>query len=434
MLRPNVLMVGTGEYTTGYVHNGASGSDKSAGVVALSLFDMRRRSKVGRLMMAGTNGTKFPGIRRHLHESIARIYKDIDVSFESCPDDTERSDPHAYLAAMDALEPGDIVTVFTPDDTHFAIAMEAVERSLHVLVAKPIVKTLDEHLALAEAARAKGVLVAMEVHKRWDPIYADARDRIRQLGEFSFFSSFMSQPKYQLQTFRSWAGRSSDISYYLNAHHIDFNVWSVGHIARPLSVTALASTGVAESQGIDAEDTITLGVQWENIHSGSLASAHYTASWIAPKSDVHSQQRFYYLGQKGEVQIDQAHRGYTLATDAGGFSSPNPLFMKYTPDAQGYFSGQSGYGYRSIETFIDAVAQVRAGLASPEDFRGGLATVDDTVLVTAILEAGRRSLDSGGMPHLIQYTTAGNAAALSVATGYVKRPAFLGVGRKVERV
>jgi D-galacturonate reductase len=408
-------MVGTGEYTTGYVHNRASGSDKSAGVVALSLFDMRRRGKVGRLAMAGTNGTKFSGIRRHLHEAIGRVYKDLDVAFESFPQDDTRCDPHAYLAAMDQLQPGDIVTVFTPDDTHFSIAMEAVDRGLHVLVAKPIVKTLEEHLTLAEAARRRGVLVAMEVHKRWDPIYADARDRIRQLGEFSFFSSFMSQPKSQLETFRSWAGKSSDISYYLNAHHIDFNVWSVAHIARPVFVTALASCGVARGQGVDAEDTITLGVQWENILSGTLASAFYTASWIAPKSDVHSQQRFYYLGQKGEVQIDQAHRGYTLATDAAGFSSPNPLFMKYTPDAQGYFSGQSGYGYRSIEAFVDAVSQVREGMATPDEFRGGLATVDDTILVTAILEAGRRSLDHGGLPQQIEYAGSGNVVALSVA-------------------
>jgi D-galacturonate reductase len=412
---PNVLMVGTGEYTTGYVHNRASGSDKSAGVVALSLFDMRRRGKVGRLLMAGTNGTKFSGIRRHLYESIECIYKDIDVEFQSFPADEVRTDPHAYLAAMDQLQAGDIVSVFTPDDTHFSIAMEAIDRGLHVLVAKPIVKTLEEHLTLADAARRRGVLVAMEVHKRWDPIYADARDRIRQLGDFSFFSSFMSQPKSQLETFRTWAGKASDISYYLNAHHIDFNVWSVSHVARPLFVTALASCGVARGQGVDAEDTITLGVQWENFRSGSLASAFYTASWIAPKSDVHSQQRFYYLGQKGELQIDQAHRGYTLATDSAGFCSPNPLFMKYTPDAQGYFSGQSGYGYRSIEAFVDAVSQVRDGVATPAEFRGGLATVDDTVLVTAILEAGRRSLDHGGLPQQIEYAGSGSAVALSVA-------------------
>jgi len=38
--------------------------------------------------------------------------------------------------------------------------------------------------------------------------------RIRtELGDFSFFTSYMSQPKFQLETFRAWAGKSSDISF-----------------------------------------------------------------------------------------------------------------------------------------------------------------------------------------------------------------------------
>lgn len=57
----------------------------------------------------------------------------------------------------------------------------------------------------------------------------------------------------------------------------------------------------------------------------------YTSSWVAPKADVHSQQRFFYMGQKGEINVDQAHRGYTVAKDGDGFRSVNPLFMKYTP-------------------------------------------------------------------------------------------------------
>lgn len=60
-------------------------------------------------------------------------------------------------------------------------------------------------------------------------------------------------------------------------------------------------------------------------------TAVYTSSWVAPKADVHSQQRFFYMGQKGEVNVDQAHRGYTVAKDGDGFRSVNPLFMKYTP-------------------------------------------------------------------------------------------------------
>lgn len=59
-----ILQVGTGEYTTGFVGGGASGSDKKVGVVGLSLFDLRRRGKVGDLSMVGVSGKKFPGIRK----------------------------------------------------------------------------------------------------------------------------------------------------------------------------------------------------------------------------------------------------------------------------------------------------------------------------------------------------------------------------------
>ena len=36
-----------------------------------------------------------------------------------------------------------------------------------------------------------------------------------------------------------------------------------------------------------------------------------------------------------------------MADDATGYKSVNPLFMKYTP-TNGEFSGQQGYGYRSV--------------------------------------------------------------------------------------
>jgi D-galacturonate reductase len=203
-----------------------------------------------------------------------------------------------------------------------------------------------------------------------------------------------------LQTFKRWAGKSSDISYYLNSHHIDFHAWALQGMARPVQVIAMASTGIAckSPHHIDTEDTITLTVQWENLSSHSatrdLGTAVYTASWVAPKSDVHSQQRFFYMGHDGEIIIDQAHRGYSVATDASGYASANPLFMKYTPDADGYFVGQTGYGYRSIEAFVDAIQSIQAGTRTPAHYEGWLATIGSTRSMTAILEAGRRSLDS----------------------------------------
>lgn len=409
------LIVGSGEYSTGYVNGAASASDKHAGVVAITVFDLRRRGIVGDVKIAATKGRNFPGVREHLRHTIGDVYRDMDVSFESFPNDDVPRDEQAYRAALEKLSPGDLAIIVTPDDIHFQIALAAIRRRCHVLVAKPIVKTVEEHLALTEAAEEAGVLVAMDVHKRWDPIYLDARDRIQSLGDFSFFSSYMSQPKSQLDTFRAWAGKSTDISYYLNSHHIDFNIWAVAHLARPRTVFASAATGVAESKGVDTEDIITLTATWENIHSGSQATAVYTSSWIAPKGDVHSEQRFFYVGHNGEINVDQAHRGFTVVSDEVGRASPNPLFMKYAPDTDGYFAGQNCYGYRSIEAFVQAASMIREGHATPEDFRHKLATVGETTLVTAILEAGRKSLDDNGRVYEICYDQQGRVSGIAAA-------------------
>jgi D-galacturonate reductase len=94
----------------------------------------------------------------------------------------------------------------------------------------------------------------------------------------------MAQPKQQLDTFKAWAGKSSDINYYLNSHHIDIHNWAVAHMARPVRVVAAAATGEAVVRlGRPCEDTITLTSQWVNQEDGSSGTAVYTASWIAPK-------------------------------------------------------------------------------------------------------------------------------------------------------
>eukprot|EP00667_Euglena_gracilis_P018458 EG_transcript_19603 len=334
--------------------------------------------------MVGVNGTKFPGIRAHMQRCIGDVYAGLDLTCETYPRDDE-FDPNAYVPALDSFGRGSAAVIFTPDDTHFAIALAAVQRGVHVLVTKPPVKTLAEHRALAAAATAAGVLVMVEVHKRFDPIYIDARDRIRTMGGCGYLYAYMSQPKHQLETFRAWAGKSSDISYYLNSHHVDFHEWAMRGVARPVRVVGAASTGVAKAKGIDTEDTITLTVTWENLSDGTLGTGVYTASWAAPKADVHSQQRFFYMGTTGEVTVDQAHRGYTASQDGDQFRSVNPLFMKYTP-SNGRFSGQQGYGYRSFEAFVDAVAEINAGRAAAADYHAELATIQTTLGTTAILE------------------------------------------------
>jgi D-galacturonate reductase len=110
---------------------------------------------------------------------------------------------------------GDMAIIVTPDDTHFDIAKYAIEhglfvsllfvclflylsfdflwflKGLHCMVTKPAVKTLREQLELMKYAEQNTVIVAVEFHKRFDPMYSDAREKIRLvLFLLSFFIYF----------------------------------------------------------------------------------------------------------------------------------------------------------------------------------------------------------------------------------------------------
>jgi D-galacturonate reductase len=251
------------------------------------------------------------------------------VSFVSYPSDDTARDPDAFKEAIDKLSPGDAVTIFTPDPTHYPMALYAIQRGIHVLVTKPAVLTLEHHQSLMTEARKHKVFVYVEHHKRFDPAYADARHRAISgaLGDFNYFYSYMSQPKSQLETFKAWAGKDSDISYYLNSHHVDISA-SMAPDWKPVKATASASTGIATDLGCDpkTEDTITVLVDWvKDDGSGRRATGVYTASWTAPQAaGVHSNQYFHFLGSKGEVRINQAKRGYDVAQDSGSISWFNP--------------------------------------------------------------------------------------------------------------
>jgi D-galacturonate reductase len=240
----------------------------------------------------------------------------------------------------------------------------------------------------------------VELHKRFDPLYADALTKsasATDFGHLTHFHGYMSQPRSQLQTFAAWAGRSSDISYYLNSHHVDVLLgMALPQGLLPTTVAAVGARGVASRELPSApstiEDAITLTICLRDEATGRAASGVLTSCWTAPRSDVHSQQRFFAVGSAGQIEIDQARRGYSHATDERGYTSVNPLFMKYSAAPDGSFDGALGYGYRSIAHFVRASAW-----GATEDV-SRLAPLDSPAVewATAILQAGRISLDAGG--------------------------------------
>jgi D-galacturonate reductase len=84
--------------------------------------------------------------------------------------------------------------------------------------------------------------------------------------------------------------------------------------------------------------------------------------------ESHTQQRFHLIAHNGELEVDQARRGYLMRGQAGhggvvsgGYASLNPLYMRYTPNAASEFVGQQGYGFVSLATFVQAAIDVNNG-------------------------------------------------------------------------
>jgi D-galacturonate reductase len=116
----NALMVGAGEYTTGSVFtaNGAA-PDKPAGVCAITFTDLRRRGKINEIYLADAVGTRMPQVRDTMRTKIAEKYKDMEYvqKIETFPNDDVEFDAEAYKLAIAKMTAGDVVTIFTPDDT-----------------------------------------------------------------------------------------------------------------------------------------------------------------------------------------------------------------------------------------------------------------------------------------------------------------------------
>ena len=73
------------------------------------------------------------------------------------------------------LPPVDAVTVATPTESHLAVAEGLLARGVHVLVEKPLARSVEEADRLIAAAAARGVLLAVGHTERFNPAVAAAR-------------------------------------------------------------------------------------------------------------------------------------------------------------------------------------------------------------------------------------------------------------------
>ncbi len=134
------------------------------------------------------------------------------------------------------MAPRNIVFVAVPDQLHHEVIMEALGCDQHVCTVKPLVLEHRHGIQIAEEARRRGLLVAIDYHKRFDDRSLMARRAYREgrFGEFRLGTACLLEKwYYRRSNFQNWmTAEHSDAFTYIGCHYVDLVHFITGLDAR----------------------------------------------------------------------------------------------------------------------------------------------------------------------------------------------------------
>jgi D-galacturonate reductase len=386
---PQVLVIGGGMITHDQILPSLLHLRRRGEVAAIDVVAQHRRT-VERLKSAPVWQRAFP------HQD-----------FAIAPTEGDDPQPKLYREFLGRLAPRQLVVVATPDQLHFEHVMAALEHDQHVCCVKPLVLTARESAIIEAEAQRRGLLVAIEYHKRLDDRSLMARARYRQglFGDFKLgTAALMEKWYYRHSNFQNWCTvENSDAFTYIGCHYVDLVHFITGLKPVAVSVYALRDRYPNGNEGFLWTDARVL---WEN---GAALNVQNSLSFpdAAPGSNTQGIAMYFGTAEGGAwlAHSDQ-YRGlqhsYTRAPGGEGttqYSEPSPDYFQYV-DLGGGGLTPVGYGYRSIEFVVRARARVEAADAlgarqeqlAKLDEEGVLATPANSRYNELVVEAGRMSI------------------------------------------
>jgi predicted dehydrogenase len=178
----------------------------------------------------------------------------------------------------------DAVHICVHTDLHYALAKEAIERGLHVLVEKPFTLSIDEGKTLIELAAIKKVKLMVAHVVRFMPAYKKLKEWIDggEHGKLQFIAlnRFTGLPTWgQWREKQEKFGSSGGALFDLLIHDIDFLNYALG---TPGKIESVCYPGELSKQDyVSADwyyDNVKARVEGGNIfHSGFPFQAGYRA-------------------------------------------------------------------------------------------------------------------------------------------------------------
>lgn len=259
----------------------------------------------------------------------------------------------------------DAVSICTPTDTHVELAIAALKAGKHVLVEKPVALRAEDVRRVADAAGATDRVCMPAMVMRFWPGWAWLAERVRD-GTFGPLESLSMQrlgagPTWNAEFYRN-PSRSGGALADLHIHDADFACWLFG---KPTSV----------------------------VSAGTLERVTTTYRFASGRGDpsrkrVVAEGGWHHPGFAFVMRYVAVFERATAVFDLAGGEAPVTVYA----DGKGErpeLPTMSGY-HAEVRHFVEAVR---------EKMSGGVptlrATLEDAALVAEVLEAERRSVETG---------------------------------------
>lgn len=379
-----------------------------------SLYHLQRIGRIGPIKISALNSAPLAALARS--ERLAEAFPGQQFEpFPSLSEPPDRLFPDLFREVIAQLPPYNLVVVAVPDHLHDMVIREALAHDQHVLCVKPLVPSYRQAAQIEQIAREKGLLVAVEYHKRFDRRALEARGQYRKgrFGQFRLGEARLIEPYYYRHSnFQNWFTKeNSDPFTYVGCHYVDLVYFITG--LRPLEVSVRGVEGRFPNGNIGwlwSAGTVI----WENGAAMTLLNGLGYPDAGAGTND--QGLTMYCEGPDcgAILHHDDQYRGvshgYIDMQSGAMFRYVSPDYMRLVP-WEGEGLRPVGYGYDSIEAIVEAARRVNAAAAGLKgdaalqarqtilheiDQRGILATPANSFINELVTEAARMSIAADG--------------------------------------
>jgi len=317
----------------------------------------------------GVIGAGFIGTihARIFHESFgARLVAVADADRNAQDRVTKSFGCEYYSDYEEMLKNADIeaVSICLPDVHHVEPALAAARAGKHILLEKPMARTVEECLKIKNAVNKYGVKLMVAHVLRFDPAYKRARDAVAngEIGEVVHLSAERKNSRLLAQRLN---GRTSML-FYVGIHDIDAVQWCAGQ--RITKVYAQRVVNINKEW--NSEDCIYILA-----NLGEKIIANFEYSWTLPENfpaGLKSKLEIY--GSKSTALLNRFDMGLQIYKEKDT-DLPYELYdMIHWPEANDRIVGDLKY---ELDHFIDSVQ-------SGAEF---LMPVDDAISAVNVIEA-----------------------------------------------